>query len=124
EGVGRRGGEVAVDVRGLVVLAAAVVGQGDPTLLELLVHARELVVVQLERLEELAEGGEVAAAFLLPAFDQRLELVLRHTGPVPRITAAHTSGRCSATGRSRDRSAARARRPRSARDATNGRPFP
>ena len=76
ERVGGRGREVAVD-EGRVVLAdvAAVVAELDPALLELLVDARELVVVEVELLDELAELRQVDAALLLGPVDQRCQSV-------------------------------------------------
>ena len=72
--------EVAVDVRRLLdPRVGAVVRQLDAALLELLVDRGDRVVLELELLYELAEGGEIDAATLLALVDQHFELVRAHT---------------------------------------------
>ena len=46
--------------------------------LELLVEATELLLVELVRLHELAELGEVEAALFLPVLQQRCNLLVGH----------------------------------------------
>src|SRR5262249_22550145 len=55
---------------------AAVVGELDSALLELLVESRDLLVVELELGHGLREGGEVDATRLLGMLHQRAELVM------------------------------------------------
>ena len=83
EGVGRRDGEIAVHVRRVLgVVAGAVVGQVDLAPVELVVERLEFVVVDLRRLHELVELGQVDAPLLLSALEQGLNLrgyvALRH----------------------------------------------
>ena len=69
--VGRRRGERGVvDRRGLRV-AAAVVAQVDPAGLDLLVEPADVVVLELERLGELVDLGEIEATGLLTPVDER-----------------------------------------------------
>jgi len=70
--------DLAVDVGALLGLAPAVVGEADGTLLELLVERLQLVVLELELLHGGAELGEVEAAQLLAALDQRCDRHLTH----------------------------------------------
>ena len=69
ERVGRRDGEVAVDV-GRLRLAAAVVAELDAAALDLLVEVLELVLAELERLDELVHLGVLEALVLLAAVEQ------------------------------------------------------
>ena len=74
--VGGRVRELMV-VEGGVVLddVPAVVAELDPALVELLVDARELVVVEVELMDELVELRQVDAALLLRPIDQRCQPV-------------------------------------------------
>ena len=79
--VGRHRRDVVVRVVRLVLLRlgnGAVVDQVDAARLELLVEARELLVVELELGDELVERGEVDAALLLAVLQQDPQLVLVH----------------------------------------------
>ena len=70
--VGRDVGECGVvDGRGRRLLAPAVVPQGDPARIEVLVEAAEIVLLEVERLDELVDLAELQAAAFLPAVDQR-----------------------------------------------------
>src|SRR5215211_1130029 len=93
--VRRRGREVAVHVRALVLaLTPAVVGQLDVALLELLVEPSDLAVGQLVLGNELVEVRQVDAAFLFTAGDQRLDLLVRDLGhalPVPASASSNAS---------------------------------
>src|SRR6266540_5554821 len=74
ECVGRRHGEVGVDVdavRG--VGPRAVVGERDVSLLELLEEARDLLLVEIRFLQELVDGRQVETAGLLALLEQRLK---------------------------------------------------
>ena len=63
--IGRRDGEVAVDVGALLALTAAVVADLDRPLLELLVEPARVVVLELVLLDELVQLREVEAALPL-----------------------------------------------------------
>ena len=67
---GRPGERDVVERRGLGV-AAAVVAQVDPARLELLVEPADVVVVELERLGQLVDLGQVEAARRLAPVDER-----------------------------------------------------
>ena len=101
QGVGGRLREIAVDVRGVVVgLPAAVVGQRDVPFLELGVDPLELVVVEVELLDQLAELGHVDAAGLLACLEQGLERVDGHGVAIPmsmtRVTRRRRLGKAIA----------------------------
>ena len=82
--VGRRGREVAVDVRGVRRRrAAAVVGEADPALLDLRVERLELVVVQLQILHGRAELGQVETAGLFTGVENRCECLAAHQAVFP-----------------------------------------
>src|SRR5512133_17656 len=85
ERVGGRDGEVAVHVGALVLLAAAVVADLDPALLELLVQPADLFVVEFLACDELVELREVDAVVLLALGEERLEQsrVFAHTDALP-----------------------------------------
>jgi len=81
--VGRRDGQVAVDVRRLCLLlrlsAGAVVGEVDVPVVELLVEVGQLPLVELMLLNELAELREVQTPLLLALGEQRVDLVACHS---------------------------------------------
>ena len=80
--VGRRGREVAVDVRRSGVdCFAAVVGEADPALLDLRVERLQLVLAELQLLHGRAELGQVEAAGLLTGVEQRREALVTHRRP-------------------------------------------
>ena len=70
ERVSGRNGEVAIHVRALLALAAAVVADLDLALVQPLVQSPDVVVVQLVLGDELVEPGEVQAALALCLCDQ------------------------------------------------------
>ena len=71
--------EIAVHVDGVPgPLLRAVVGQLDPTLVELGMEGLELLLAEVVLLDELREGGEVEAARFLASGDQRLDRLGRH----------------------------------------------
>ena len=73
ERVRRRHGETAVHVGALLLLAATVVADVDPPLVEPLVQPAELLVVELLGGDQLVELREVDAAFLFASGDECLE---------------------------------------------------
>jgi hypothetical protein len=78
ERVGRRVREVAVDVRALGFLAAAVVADLDVVLVESLVEVRDLVVTQVQLVDELVQLGELDAAGFHTVVDESGDLVGAH----------------------------------------------
>jgi len=84
ERVARHRGDLRVRVRRLFDLGkAAVVGDLDAFLRELLEEVGDLVVVQLELLEERRERGQVDAAQLLAVLHQRFQLLVAHAISIP-----------------------------------------
>ena len=75
--VGRRHGEVAVDVGGLR-LTAAVVAQLDPAAFDLLVEVLDLLLAQLECLDERVDLRVLEALELLTTFEEGLQLRVHH----------------------------------------------
>ena len=75
--VGRGAGERGVVDRRRLGLAAAVVAQVDPAGLELLVEPADVVVLELERLGELVDLGEIEASVLLAPVDERRDRAAR-----------------------------------------------
>jgi hypothetical protein len=71
ERVRRRRGQLERVVRGLLVLAAAVVAQLHAARVELLVDVLEHRIVEVERLDELVHLCELEASLLGSAVDQR-----------------------------------------------------
>ena len=71
--VGGRAGERHVVDRRRLGLAAAVVAQVDPAGLELLVEPPDVVVLELERLSQLVDLGEVEASVLLASIEERCD---------------------------------------------------
>src|SRR5262245_60463343 len=113
ERVRRRIGELVVGERRVVLAdAAAVVRELDPALVELLVAVGELVLVEVELVEQLAELGQVHAPLLLGLIDQRCQPVQSRLPVcvVPDLSSTLTAGGarssrsiwpCSATARIR-----------------------
>ena len=84
ERVARHRGDLRVRVRRLLDLGeAAVVGDLDALLRELLVEVGDLVVVHVELLEERRERGQVDAAQLLAVLHQRFQLLVTHAISIP-----------------------------------------
>jgi hypothetical protein len=85
--------EIAVDVRALGLLTAAVVADVDVVLLELLVEVRHLFVAEVQRVDELVELRDLDAAGLLPVLDEGGDLVGAHRSAYPLFTPALTRHR-------------------------------
>ena len=73
--VGRRDRELAVDVARVDGISArAVVRDVDAALLDPVVEILEPLFVELEKLDDLVELGDVEATLLLPAVEQCVDL--------------------------------------------------
>jgi hypothetical protein len=84
--IGRRDGEVAVDVSALLALTAAVVADLDRPLLELLVEPTHVVVLELVLLDEFVQLREGEAALRFAVCDQRVDLFSRDVAHAVRPT--------------------------------------
>jgi hypothetical protein len=94
QGVGRLARDVAVrDLRLLDAVAAAVVRHLEAARLDPLVHGRDLLLVELEVLDRLAELGEVHAADLLALVDQGIDSVCERVGHLRFSTPFQAAGK-------------------------------
>src|SRR5207253_3779507 len=98
----RRDGEVAVHVGGVRADAdAAVVGQRDPALVELLVERLEHLALELELLRQLRERRQVDAALRLAELDEGRQLILAHKKSLPLRWGIQTGSRSRPVPRAR-----------------------
>ncbi len=72
------------------VRQAAVVGELDSVLLELVVERRDLLVVELELGQDLGEGRQVYAVRLLGVLHQRAQLVMAHGARIASLASSIT----------------------------------
>ena len=81
--IGRDDREVAIDVRAVHLLLAAVVGDVHVVLLELLVEARDLLVTEVVRVDELLQLRDLHASRLGPVLHEGGDRIGAHRSAYP-----------------------------------------